>query len=159
MDSRLITNHQAHDPARAEIRSAHAEPGATRGAPRSTPFGFSIRWPRIALRPALALLALASFVGVAQGILLRFLAPAHGVKSHDPILLFQITGAIAAWMSLPVAQLAALLGLIVALKCVLFARSYKKIMPLDRSASVLLLVILLSLVIMGAGAFAFDLHI
>jgi uncharacterized membrane protein YphA (DoxX/SURF4 family) len=56
-------------------------------------------------------------------------------------------------------QLAALLGLIVALKCVLFARTYKKIMPLDRSASVLLLIILLSLVIMGAGAFAFDLHI
>lgn len=108
MDSRVISNFKARDPARAGIDPAHAERSATTGSPRSIAFGVSIRWPRIALRPALALLALATFVGVAQGILLRLLASAHGVKSHDPIVLFQITGAIAAWMSFPVAQLAAL---------------------------------------------------
>lgn len=54
-------------------------------------------------------------------------------------------------------QLVALLGAIVALKCIIFARAYKTIMPLDRAASILLLVILLALIVSGAGAFAFDL--
>ncbi|OGJ56595.1 hypothetical protein A2635_00580 [Candidatus Peribacteria bacterium RIFCSPHIGHO2_01_FULL_51_9] len=54
-------------------------------------------------------------------------------------------------------QLAALLGTIVAFKCVVFADAYKKIIPLERSTSILLLVILLSLIVTGAGAFAVDL--
>ena len=54
-------------------------------------------------------------------------------------------------------QLAALLASIVALKCIVYARRYKKIIPLDRAASILLLAIFLALVVMGPGALAFDL--
>ena len=54
-------------------------------------------------------------------------------------------------------QLAALLGAIVALKCVVFAKKYPNVMPLPRSTSVLLFVVLLALVVTGAGALAFDL--
>ncbi|HVW24064.1 MAG TPA: sensor histidine kinase [Polyangiaceae bacterium] len=68
----------------------------------------TIRWPRIDARPAVALLALASFVGLAQGFMIRFLAASRGATPHEPIVLFQLTGAIAAWASIPVAQLTAL---------------------------------------------------
>lgn len=54
-------------------------------------------------------------------------------------------------------QLVALIGAIVALKCLIFGKVYKKIIPLDRGTSLLLFVILLALVVTGAGAFAFDL--
>ncbi len=55
------------------------------------------------------------------------------------------------------AQLAGLLGALGALKFFIWKRRYGAIIPLSRTASVLLLVICLSLVFTGAGAFAFDL--
>lgn len=54
-------------------------------------------------------------------------------------------------------QLAALLGAIIALKSAMFAKRYARIIPLPRSASLLLLAIMLCLVVSGAGAYAFDL--
>lgn len=54
-------------------------------------------------------------------------------------------------------QVAALLAAVVALKCIIWWRRYKKIIPLPPSASLLLLAICLCLVVSGAGAFAFDL--
>ncbi len=54
-------------------------------------------------------------------------------------------------------QLVALLGAIIALKCFLFGKTYKKIIPLDAPASILLLIMCIALVVMGAGALAFDL--
>jgi len=54
-------------------------------------------------------------------------------------------------------QLMAILGAIVALKCFFLGKKYGGIVPIARSASILLFVILLALVVMGAGAFAFDL--
>ncbi len=54
-------------------------------------------------------------------------------------------------------QLAALLGALIALKSAIFAPRYQGIIPLCRSASLLLLAIMLCLFVSGAGAFAFDL--
>ncbi|HWP61185.1 MAG TPA: hypothetical protein VN495_01140 [Candidatus Paceibacterota bacterium] len=54
-------------------------------------------------------------------------------------------------------QVAALLGVIVALKSSIYAHRYEKIIPLPLSANLLLLAICLSLVVSGAGLFAFDL--
>jgi uncharacterized membrane protein YphA (DoxX/SURF4 family) len=54
-------------------------------------------------------------------------------------------------------QVAALLGALIALKSAIFAKRYATIIPLPRSASLLLLAIMLCLVVSGAGAFAFDL--
>lgn len=54
-------------------------------------------------------------------------------------------------------QLMALFGAIVALKCITFASTYKKIIPLQRPTSILLLAIFLALIVSGAGAFAVDL--
>jgi len=53
-------------------------------------------------------------------------------------------------------QLAALLGAIVAIKSILFAKKYEKIIPFPRSTNILLLSILLALIFTGAGALAFD---
>lgn len=53
-------------------------------------------------------------------------------------------------------QIAAIAGAVVALKYVIFARRYPEIIALPRSTSLLLLVICLSLIVSGAGAFAFD---
>lgn len=54
-------------------------------------------------------------------------------------------------------QLAALLGTLMAIKCIVWRGRYPQFFPLDRVASALLLVICLSLVVSGAGAFALDL--
>ena len=54
-------------------------------------------------------------------------------------------------------QAAAIVGMIVGLKHVIFARKYPHIMPLSAGAGALLFVICLSLLFSGAGAFAFDL--
>lgn len=54
-------------------------------------------------------------------------------------------------------QIAALAGALVALKGIFFGQRYRTVVPLPLSTNVLLLVILLSLVVTGAGALAFDL--
>ncbi|TSC68699.1 MAG: hypothetical protein G01um101456_527 [Parcubacteria group bacterium Gr01-1014_56] len=54
-------------------------------------------------------------------------------------------------------QIAAVLGSIVALKQLIFAHTYSAWVPVSRGTSALLLLILLSLLLTGAGAFAFDL--
>lgn len=54
-------------------------------------------------------------------------------------------------------QVAAILGSIVALKQLMWTRLYPRWVPTSRGTSALLLVILLSLLLTGAGAFAFDL--
>ncbi len=54
-------------------------------------------------------------------------------------------------------QIAALLGILASLKGVTFAKKYEVVFPYQRSTYVLLLVICASLMLSGAGAFAFDL--
>lgn len=54
-------------------------------------------------------------------------------------------------------QLAAIFGAIAALKMVIWKKRYPMFVPLSRTASALLLVICLTLVVTGAGAFAVDL--
>lgn len=54
-------------------------------------------------------------------------------------------------------QAAAIIGAIVAAKFFIWKRHYSAMFPLSRTASALLFVICLSLVVTGAGAFAFDL--
>ncbi len=54
-------------------------------------------------------------------------------------------------------QIAALLGALGSLKGALFVRRYSDIFPLSRTAYLLLVAILLSLLLTGAGAFARDL--
>ncbi len=51
-------------------------------------------------------------------------------------------------------QLAAIFGALVALKSVIFAKRYVSVMPLSRAASLLLLAMMLSIVVSGAGAFS-----
>lgn len=54
-------------------------------------------------------------------------------------------------------QAAALLGAIGAIKYFVWKRSYPSVVPISRTTSVLLFVICISVVLTGAGAFAFDL--
>ena len=54
-------------------------------------------------------------------------------------------------------QAAALLGALGALKSFIWKRRYSMFLPTSRIASALLFVICVSLIFMGAGAFAFDL--
>ena len=54
-------------------------------------------------------------------------------------------------------QLAAIAGAMLALKYFIWKRRYPHFFPLSRSASALLFVICLSLIVTGAGAFAMDL--
>lgn len=54
-------------------------------------------------------------------------------------------------------QIAALVAILGSIKSFIFAKRYPSIIPLSRPAIVLLIAILLSLFISGAGAFAFDL--
>ena len=54
-------------------------------------------------------------------------------------------------------QAAAIVGMVLSLKDVVFANKYPRIMPLSAGAGVLLFVMCLSLLLSGAGAFAFDL--
>ncbi len=54
-------------------------------------------------------------------------------------------------------QWAAILGAVIAVKCLIWKRRYPAIVPLSHIASLLLLVICLSLLVSGAGAFAYDL--
>lgn len=54
-------------------------------------------------------------------------------------------------------QAAAIVGMIVALKLVAFARKYPHLVPLSAGAGALLFIMCLSLLFFGAGAFAFDL--
>ncbi len=54
-------------------------------------------------------------------------------------------------------QGAAIVGMIVGLKYAIFARRYSDIIPISRTASLLLVAICASLLLMGAGPFAFDL--
>lgn len=54
-------------------------------------------------------------------------------------------------------QAVAIVGMILALKHMVFARRYPQIMPLSSGAGALLFIICLSLLFSGAGAFAFDL--
>lgn len=56
-------------------------------------------------------------------------------------------------------QAVAIVGMLVALKHMLFARRYPQIMPISAVAGALLFVICLSLLFSGAGAFALDLPI
>lgn len=55
------------------------------------------------------------------------------------------------------AQTTALLGLAVSLKHFIFAKKYPRFMPLGRAEYVYLFVICLSILLLGAGAFALDL--
>ena len=55
------------------------------------------------------------------------------------------------------AQIAAILGSVVALKQLIYAHKYPLWVPIARGTSVLLFIILLSLLLTGAGALAFDL--
>ncbi|MDO8514431.1 MAG: hypothetical protein Q7S50_02720 [bacterium] len=55
------------------------------------------------------------------------------------------------------AQAMALLGALAALKSFIWKRRYSGLFPLSRTESVLLFVICISVVLTGAGAFAFDL--
>jgi two-component system LytT family sensor kinase len=61
-------------------------------------------WPRIRTRPALGLLCLFGGVGLAQGILIRLLRATHGGDSHEPVILFQLVGAVGAWAAVPIVQ-------------------------------------------------------
>ena len=54
-------------------------------------------------------------------------------------------------------QLAALLGAMMALKSVIWRSRYPQFFPLERAASFMLLAICLSLIVTGAGSYAFDL--
>ena len=54
-------------------------------------------------------------------------------------------------------QAVAIVGALLALKHLLWRGHYPNFFPLSRSASMLLLAICLSLIVTGAGAFAFDL--
>ena len=54
-------------------------------------------------------------------------------------------------------QLAALLGALMALKYLIWRGRYPQFFPLDRAASFMLLAICLSLMVTGAGSYAFDL--
>ena len=54
-------------------------------------------------------------------------------------------------------QIAALFGALLALKYFVWKRRYSSFFPLSRTASALLFVICLSLIVSGAGALAFDL--
>lgn len=54
-------------------------------------------------------------------------------------------------------QFAAIVGMIIALKLFIYAPRLQNILPLPRSMYVLLFVICLSILLTGAGAFAFDL--
>lgn len=54
-------------------------------------------------------------------------------------------------------QIAALLGALIALKHAVMARRYGDVLPLSSGTSLLLLLVCLTLVVMGAGLFAFDL--
>ena len=54
-------------------------------------------------------------------------------------------------------QAAALVGALGALKSAILGKRYSEVFPFPRSASLLLFAICLSLVVSGAGAFAFDL--
>lgn len=54
-------------------------------------------------------------------------------------------------------QAAAIVGIMIALKDVVFARRYPRTMPLSTAAAALLFVICFSLLFFGAGAFGFDL--
>lgn len=66
------------------------------------------RWPTIRARPALLLLAVFTGVGLAQGLLIRFGQILRGEAQSYPVLAFQLTGAISAWVVLPVAQMVVL---------------------------------------------------
>ncbi len=59
---------------------------------------------------------------------------------------------IGAWV-----QLAAMIGALTVIKHLVFFRRYEKVLPFEKSTYWLLLAICLSLVVTGAGAFAFDL--
>ena len=54
-------------------------------------------------------------------------------------------------------QIAALAGMVLALKHGLFAKRYPTVIPLSRTAYLLVFVICLSLLLSGAGALAYDL--
>ena len=53
-------------------------------------------------------------------------------------------------------QIAAILGIITVIKHLTFFRKFQSVLPFPRSTYVLLLCILITLVVSGAGAFAFD---
>ncbi len=54
-------------------------------------------------------------------------------------------------------QIAALLGVLIMIKHLVWAKKYPRVFPFCRTECVLLLIICLSLLLTGAGAFAFDL--
>lgn len=68
------------------------------------------RWPRLRLRPALATLALCIVVGVSYGSAVRLDQLANGLTSlpASRAYLWEITGALSAWLALPIIQFAAL---------------------------------------------------
>ncbi len=55
------------------------------------------------------------------------------------------------------AQLAAIFGALLALKYLVWCKRFPQFFPLERSTHALLFIICLSLIVSGAGAFAFDL--
>lgn len=74
---------------------------------------------------------------------------------YTAILFEAVTGA--ALFAGYATQLAAIFGALMALKSLIWRKRYPQFFPLDRAASALLLVICLSLIVSGAGGFAFDL--
>lgn len=75
--------------------------------------------------------------------------PSASVVVHLALALMLLVG----WYT----QLAALIGLAASFKAALFAKTLPRFMPLCRGEYILLMVILASLMLSGAGALAYDL--
>jgi len=114
-----------------------------------------------------------TLIRVSAGITFLWLAYWHGSREHElRSVRFPVVGrgAWIVWVSVAwevavgaalivgfYAQLAALLGALSAVKFLLWRTRYPQFIPLARQTSVLLLAICLSLLVSGAGAYAFDL--
>jgi len=114
-----------------------------------------------------------SLLRIAAGLTYLFLAYWHGKKIRElsdvkfivvgkgtwiiyvAILFEGITGALLFTGYLT--QAAAIAGALMALKSLIWSKRYPQFFPLNRAASALLLAICLSLIVSGAGSFAFDL--
>jgi hypothetical protein len=75
--------------------------------------------------------------------------PTASVVVHTALAIMLLVG----WYT----QIAALIGVAASFKAVLFAKTLPRFMPLCRGEYILLMVILASLLLSGAGAFAYDL--
>ena len=127
-------------------------------------------FPQILFLSPLAL----TLLRVALAVYLAYIAW-HLLNKHEEIerIQFPIIGNVRAWMvwvsaTLTAAiaaiifigawtQVAGILAAIVILKHLVYFRRYQSVFPFPRSTYILLLCIALTLIVSGAGAFAFDL--